>query len=127
MELYAIYSKSNNSVTDRFRGKEEDIATWRDLEKFGYVLISDEEFSGDPREYVVDNGKIVRRNITEIIAEIEEKNPMLIKTMELKQENSLLYLALAEMSILSAQQEQQNIETQNAIAELSLIVAKRGV
>ena len=79
----------------------------------------------DIANYKLISGEIIKIPVEEMPQPIE--NPLMKQVSTLQMENAFLYLALAEMSILSAQQEQQNIETQNAIAELSMIVAMGGV
>lgn len=88
--MYAIYNKSNNKVINRFYGDENKIGEIYDMNIFGYIPTTEQEFNGDPTEYIVDveNIKVVRRNIDEIIAEIENKNPMIKKVNDLQVENN---------------------------------------
>lgn len=88
--MFAIYDKSSNRFVCRYYGEEANIKDSYDQYKFGYVLATEAEFSGDPKEYEFINGKPKRRNIDEILAEIESTNPLLKELNRLKQENSLL-------------------------------------
>lgn len=74
--MYAIYNKLSGRVISRFDGQENQIGSVYDLNLFDYIATNDQELNGDPNEYIVEKGLILRRDINEIINEIEEKNPI---------------------------------------------------
>ena len=98
--MFAIYDKKTNKIMSKFSGEEKNIENVYNLEKFGYVSTVGIELDGNPNEYRIINGNIKRRDVNEIIAEIEDRNPLLKQIKLLQQENALLYSAIAELSIL---------------------------
>ena len=98
--MFVIYDKKTNKIISKFSGEEKKIDNVYNLEKFGYISTSGIEFDGNLNEYIIINGNIKRRDINEIISEIEDRNPLLKQIKLLQQENALLYSAIAELSIL---------------------------
>jgi len=89
-----------------------------------YIEISENDLPVDDiKNYKIVSGSIIKMSKNDKDNWERIKNP-LKRIDNLVIENALLYSALAEMSILSAQLEQQNVETQKAIAELSILIAK---
>lgn len=72
------------------------------------------------------NGEIIELTYEEKVDKDKKLNPVVVNKI-LKEENSQLTQALAEMSIYAAQQEQLNKDNQQAIAELSMMIATGGV
>lgn len=127
--MLLVYEKLTGQIQAKFSNDQRIENIYKNnssaLERLGGFYVDDKDVpKGNINHYKIINNKIFEINTGEIKNK-DVKSHFQIKIEQLQTENALLYSTLAEMSIISAQQEQQNTDTQNAIAELSLLISNK--
>ena len=127
--MLLVYEKLTGQIQAKFSNDQRIENIYKNnssaLERLGGFYVDDKDVpKGNINYYKIINNKIFEINTGEIKNK-DVKSHFQIKIEQLQTENALLYSTLAEMSIISAQQEQQNTDTQNAIAELSLLISNK--
>ena len=127
--MLIIYEKSTRQIQAKFSGDQKIENIYQNnssaLERLSGIYINDEDVpNGNINHYKIINNTIIKMTDEELKSK-KIKTSLQKKIEKLEQEITSLYSSLAEMSIISAQQEQQNTDTQNAIAELSLLISNK--